>query len=148
MLSIRKGMFETNSSSCHKLIAPADQSYTIPKVVDFDRKDTDGLAFLYDMFETRDYYIELWIPFLYANGVEEIIYTGDNIALKGAIEEFKGTTEVSRRPDLPSQGNEVLPNTVYLSIIFGEDTFYMYNAYDDEREPEEKDGRHFVFIWR
>ena len=148
MLQIRKGLFETNSSACHKLIVPADQSFTIPKVVNLNADMTAGLTFLYELLTDTSWGIDSWIPFLYANGVEEIKYTGDNKELHEAIAKYKGSTDCRYRPSLPNTGNEVFPTNIYLSLLFGEDTQYLRDAYDDEREPEEKDGRHFVFIWR
>lgn len=145
MISIRKGQFETNSSSCHKLIVPAEQQFIVPKILNFN-SDASGIEFLQDYLEKNDHLADYWISFLYANGVEEIKYFGDNTKIESAIEKYKGCTEAKGKPCLPSVACEVLPTYVYLSAIFGEN-IYLYYAYDYEDEPEELDGKHFVFIW-
>ena len=99
------------------------------------------------MDELEDTYVaDAWIRLLYASGVEEIIYNGSNDSIRHAIEINKDVTEFGDLPYLScSQG--CLPKQVYLLILFGENTQYLEHSYNDEKEPEEKDGQHFVFTW-
>ena len=145
MIQVRYNIFETNSSSCHKLIVPFEQSFTVPKTVRLAKGQTNGIDFLIDELEDTNFH-NAWIRLLYASGVEEIIYNGSDDSLRYAIEINKDATEVG---DLPwiSGSNGRLPRQVYLLILFGENTQYLEHAYSDEREPEEKDGQHFVFTW-
>lgn len=145
MIQVRYSIFETNSSSCHKLIVPFEQSFTVPKTVRLTKGHSNGIDFLIDELEDI-HFQDYWIRLLYASGVEEIIYNGSDDCLRNAIEINKDVTEFG---DLPwiSGSNGRLPRQVYLLILFGENTQYLEHAYSDEREPEEKDGQHFVFTW-
>jgi hypothetical protein len=145
MIQVRYNIFETNSSSCHKLIVPFEQSFTVPKSVRLTKGYTNGIDFLMDELEDT-YVADAWIRLLYASGVEEIIYNGSNDSIRHAIEINKGVTEFGDLPWLPTSGGR-LPRQVYLLILFGENTQYLEHAYSDEKEPEEKDGQHFVFTW-
>lgn len=145
MIQVRYNIFETNSSSCHKLIVPSEQSFTVPKSVRLTKGQTNGIDFLIDELEDTTYPDD-WIRLLYASGVEEIIYNGSNNYIRHAIEINKGVTEFGDLPWLPTSRGR-FPRQVYLLILFGENTQYLEHAYSDEKEPEEKDGQHFVFTW-
>lgn len=145
MIQVRYNIFETNSSSCHKLIVPFEQSFTVPKTVRLTKGHSNGIDFLIDELEDTNFH-DAWIRLLYASGVEEIIYNGSDDSLRNAIEINKDVTEFGDLPYL-SGSHGRLPRQVYLLILFGESTQYLEHAYSDEREPEEKDGQHFVFTW-
>lgn len=146
MIQVRYNIFETNSSSCHKLIVPFEQSFIVPKSVRLTKGHSNGIDFLIDELEEDTNYHDAWIRLLYASGVEEIIYNGSNDYIRTAIEINKDVTEVGGLPYLRGSKGR-LPRQVYLLILFGENTQYLEHAYSDEREPEEKDGQHFVFTW-
>ena len=85
MIQVRYNIFETNSSSCHKLIVPFEQSFTVPKTVRLTKGHSNGIDFLIDELEDTDI-AGPWIRLLYASGVEEIIYNGSNDSIRYAIE--------------------------------------------------------------
>ena len=67
MITIRNSFFETNSSSCHKLIFPCNQDYKVPKILDLGRWNSEGIKYLSEEIERNP---DDWIPFLYASGIE------------------------------------------------------------------------------
>jgi len=143
MISIRTSLFETNSSSCHKLIVPVDQSFIVPKTLDLSDAGTDGRLYLLDQVEN---YPDSWIKFLYTNGIETIKYSGSVKAVYRAIEEYKGYNG-TYFIGLGDSYDIKWPAKVILAAIFGEETEYLENAYSDTTEPNE-DNDHWTFIWR
>lgn len=150
MLQIRRGIFETNSSSCNKLIVPYEQSFRVPRIVmiDDDSWVTDGERYLSYAVQRNPY---AWIPFLLGNGVEEIKYTGRNEQVIKTLEEEKQKDHSNYQP-APTLGSGYgsrgrLPAELVLSTVFGEDTKFLLDVYDDLKEPEETDGKHFVWTW-
>ena len=143
MISIRTGLFETNSSSCHKLIVPVDQSFTVPKTLDLSDTSTDGRRYLLHQVEN---YTDSWIKFLYTNGIENIKYSGSVAAVHEAIEDYKGY-DGNYFVGLGDAYDIKWPAKVILAAIFGEETEYIENAYSDTTEPNE-DNDHWTFIWR
>lgn len=145
MIQVRYSIFETNSSSCHKLIIPFEQSFTVPKKVRLEEGYSDGIDFVLSEIDDSSY-PDSWIRFLYASGVEEIEYTGTNVYIKRSIDINKDVTEYGDLPYIPGS-NGVLPRQVYLLLLFGEDTQYLEHASTEYKEPEEDDGQCFVFHW-
>ena len=148
MLEIRQGIFETNSSSCHKLIVPYGEELSVPKTVDLDNVWPDGMEFLVDVMTESWGNCDDWVQFLYSHGVEEFKYSGSNTNLRTAIKKYKGTMDYRHIPMIGSaQNSDCCPAIVILTAIFSENTIYQPHGYSDEAEPEELDGKHFVFIW-
>ena len=144
MINIRTGLFETNSSSCSKLIVPVDQNFSVPKILDLDDWPTEGRHYLYDMVEKNP---ERWIEFLYSSGIEEIKYAGPNKEVYEAIKTYKGITSNQVHIHFSEEWDIKWPRPVILSAIFGEDTKYYFDSSTEYNEPEE-DDKHWTFIWR
>ena len=89
MISVRNGMFETNSSSCHCLILSKTAETELPTTIELDSDDGTGdfvRAYVRGLNEAASKQLVNW---LYLNGVKTIIYNGSNKYINKFIEEFK-----------------------------------------------------------
>lgn len=89
MISVRNGMFETNSSSCHCLILSKNAEAELPKTIELDSDDSTGdfvRAYIRGLNENASKQLVNW---LYLNGVTTIIYNGSNKYINKFAEEFK-----------------------------------------------------------
>lgn len=89
MISVRNGMFETNSSSCHCLILSKIAETELPTTIELDSDDNTGdfvRAYIRRLNEAASKQLVNW---LYLNGVKTIIYNGSNKYINKFIEEFK-----------------------------------------------------------
>ena len=103
MIRIRHGMFETNSSSNNVFVFKDTEIYITKTVVLHDEhfKDTlDNMPNLY--FNSACVWSDEdrveFIKFLYKCGVETIKYDGNYKAVKDAIEQYKGKTDIEMIP--------------------------------------------------
>ena len=97
MYSMRKSMFETNSSECHALIIPREQGVELTRTIDLSADDDKGDVFRW-LVRNIDYEeAKKLANFFYRNRVETIIYTGSNGDLIRAIKEEKEAFE--KNPD-------------------------------------------------
>lgn len=132
MLQIRHSLFETNSSSCHVLVVPMNQDIIFSKIA-----CSDGLDYLLD----HAYGIEGLIHWLYEEGVEEIIYNGNDSSIRRTINEVKYAPD--KRYDFRvGLDNAYLSKEVLKMIIFGDET--MVDIRDDSH-PIENDNE-MVFL--
>lgn len=128
MLEIRKGFFETNSSSCHALLIPKDQDIQIRKTLDLN-EDSMHCQYIRDFIAccNDEQCIEL-VNLLYLSGVETIKYSGRNRYFSKCIEQEKANPR-----DLGISKNGCMYNAWskqdVLNFIFG--TFNEYNENDN-----------------
>ena len=124
MIQIRKGIFETNSSSANVLILPKyGGGIHVPKKFfymddDTSLKPTEIVInhIISKGWSGTDYEaVNQIVNFLYLNGVEEIVYGGKDPAFEQAVERYKDKPE-----DLgvPKNWNKEL----LLQALFGSDT--------------------------
>lgn len=135
MISIRKGMFETNSSSIHALII--DKDTIEPKRIihmssDFDEysaesNDVDGPSYVYFLARERRQTKELF-SYLKKCGVEKVLLDGNPMQLVIKTEDD---------PDFrPLQEIQALVfgdvKTIYVDRDYERDTFDQYDNNQDQ----------------
>lgn len=134
MIQVRKGMFETNSSSANVLIIPKDQNIHVPKrfiYVDDETSLKPSEKVIYSIIHgwrsSRDN-IDKIVNFLYLNGVEEIVYGGHDRYFEEAVNKYQGRPE-----DLGVPNGWSKPKL--MSAIFGTESEIKYCA-DGEPRPD------------
>lgn len=89
MISVRNGMFETNSSSCHCLILSKEAETKLPETIELDSDDSTGdfvRAYIRGLNEDKT---KQFVNWLYLNGVKTIIYNGSNQYVNKFAEQYK-----------------------------------------------------------
>ena len=138
MIQVRKGMFETNSSSANVLIIPKDQNIHVPKrliYIDDETSRKPSEIVLYNLmngFRMSKDTIDVVINFLYNNGVEEIIYGGRNSYIAKAIEMYR---EKPVDMGVPSNWDK----KILLFALFGDETECHFYADGDHRPNADAD---------
>ena len=135
MISIRKGMFETNSSSIHALII--DKDTVVPKKIirmssDFDEyciesTNVDGPSYMYYLARERRQTKELF-SYLKKCGVEKVILDGNPMQLVIKTEDDPDFRPLSEIQALVF--GEVL--TLYVDRDYERDQFDKYNNNQDQ----------------
>ena len=136
MENIGTGLFETNSSSCHKIVVPFNQEYEVPKILDLDNANPQVQYYV-------DWYANSFIPFLYGNGVETIIYNGTNQEVIDNIDKYKG---IKTWDQVPCIAYDSMPRQVVLMTLFGKDTVFHDRAYSDMLVDGEDNVDNFTFM--
>lgn len=106
MIQIRNSYFETNSSSANILIVPKEQSCSVPDRFIYVEDETSLkpsekviYSILNSCYSSSSEDIDKIVNFLYLNGVNEIIYGGNNPCFKDAIEKYKDNPMDMGLPD-------------------------------------------------
>jgi hypothetical protein len=136
MLQIRRGMFETNSSSANVLTIPKDQGVHVPKRFIFMDDDTSLRPIeivLTHLIGSKMYNrpsletITQIVNFIYQAGVEEIVYGGPDHRIQEIIDTYKDKSSDQGVPN--GWGKESL-----LLALFGTETECEYYR-DGETRP-------------
>lgn len=138
MISVRNGMFETNSSSCHCLILSRTAETELPTTIELDSDDSTGdfvRAYIRGLNETASKQLVNW---LYLNGVKTIIYNGANKYINKFIEEFKDNPVDLGVPELD---NEATAGTL-INFIAG--CWEEYVGMDSDLEYEDDETTYWL----
>lgn len=127
MFTIRKGQFETNSSSTHCLIIDKNCGEKLGETIDLSADNYTGdfiRPFIRRLDEETS---KVFVNWLYTQGVKNIIYNGSNEFINKFAEEYKDSYTDMGFPDLyefKNYGDEGL-----ISFLLG--YFEEYYGYED-----------------
>ena len=117
MLQLRKGVFETNSSSVHAFCVTEGSARSIPKTADLT-EDSLQMAYVRDWILNLDAKsCKAVVLLLYSKGVERIIYNGANQEFEKAVAFYQGKQVEPDENDYYSSNN-IKYNTI-IDFIFG-----------------------------
>lgn len=126
MISIRKGQFETNSSSVHALIIDTEANGKLPTILNLDVDSDEGDYVRKFVRELDEEQTDKFVNWLYYHGVDEIKYHGSNKWLNDLAEKYKG---IAIDKGLPCDEDDGWTTGALINLLLMD--FEDYCGYDD-----------------